>query len=1005
MTIERIGGSRQHSPATPAPGGSARNDEFEDLRDFFENAPISLHWVDGDGIIVRANRTELEFLGYTEDEYIGRPIADFHADRDVVEDLLGRLARNEVVHDYEARLRRKDGSIRHVLIDSSVLWRDGNFVHTRCFTRDNTEHKRLEQRLRDSEAQYQDFYEHAPDMFTSVDAQTGRYVAVNETFARATGYTREELIGRPLMDLYHPDARDAVREAFARFVATGELRDVQLKLLRKDGSSIPVSLSATAIRDADGKVRYSRSMLRDMSERTRTLAEKEQALALLDTLLAAAPVGFVVVDRDRRFVLVNQAASENNGISIEGHIGQRIDELFTNVEAQLSSIQHVFDSGEMIRDIEVYGETPSQPGVDRCWLVSYYPVRDGDYVSAVGVVFQDITQRKRAEDILSRQASLLDLAHDAIIVRELHSGHIVYWNNGAERTYGWSRDETLGKSTHAFLHTEHELGYEVVEKVMERDGSWDGELSHMTKDGERITVESRQVVFKEGAIPLVLETNRDITGRKYADDALRFSEERYRTLADAIPAMVTLTTPEGKVEYVSQSLLDYTGLTQEEAQAGDWTRILHPDDLAAHADEWIAQIARGETLTGEVRIRRHDGSYRWHFGRIAPVRDAAGNVRLHVGAHIDIDDRKQAEEQYRSVVEAMPAMVSTTTPEGIVTFHNQRWLTYTGRTRDEMLHGNWAAIVHPDDMQPLTDGWARALADGTPMETEYRALRHDGAYRWIRSFTVPVRGPGGAITMWIDAALDIDDRKQAEEELKRTADELERANAAKDEFLGLVSHELKTPITTIYGNAQVLRNRGAQLDAESRQSALDDVVHESERLHRIIDNLLVLARLEQGQEIESEPLLVRRIATRMADEHRQHHPYRQIRLSVIDDATPVSGQPLYLEQVIRNLLSNAEKYSPPNEPIDLDISRDGDSLCFSVLDRGRGFSEDEAGKIFTPFYRSAFAVSRASGVGIGLAVCKRLIEAQGGEMWAHPREGGGADIGFSLPLAEGASDD
>lgn len=885
MTIERIGGSRQHSPATPAPGGAARKDEFDDLRDFFENAPISLHWVDGDGIIVRANRTELEFLGYTEDEYVGRPIADFHADRDVVEDLLGRLARNEVVHDYEARLRRKDGSIRHVLIDSSVLWRDGDFVHTRCFTRDNTEHKRLEQRLRDSEAQYQDFYEHAPDMFTSVDAETGRYVAVNETFVRATGYTREELIGRPLMDLYHPDARDAVREAFARFVATGEVRDVQLKLLRKDGSSIPVSLSATAIRDADGKVRYSRSMLRDMSERTRTLAEKEQALVLLDTLLAAAPVGFVVVDRDRRFVLVNQAAADNNGVSIEGHLGQRIDELFTNVEPQLASIAQVFDTGEMIRDIEVYGETPSQPGVPRCWLVSYYPVRDAAGVTAVGVVFQDITDRQRT------------------------------------------------------------------------------------------------------------------------DDALRLSEELYRTLAEAIPAMVTLTTAEGKVEYVSQSLLDYTGLLKIDAHAGDWTKVLHPGDMAEHATEWGEQLARGEVLAGEVRIRRYDGVYRWHFGRIAPVRDAAGDVRLFVGAHIDIDDRKQAEERYRSVVEAMPAMVSTTTPAGVVTYHNERWLDYTGRTREEMLNGEWATIVHPDDMTPLVEGWARALADGAPMTTEYRARRHDGAYRWVQSVTVPVRGPDGAITMWIDAALDIDDRKQAEEELKRTADELERANAAKDEFLGLVSHELKTPITTIYGNAQVLRNRGAQLDDASRQSALDDVVHESERLHRIIDNLLVLARLEQGQEVDSEPLLIRRIAARMAEEHRQHHPYREIRMESPPDAAPVTGQPLYLEQVIRNLLSNAEKYSPAGQPIDLHISRTDDALCFSVLDRGLGFSAEEGEKLFTPFYRSPTAVARASGVGIGLAVCKRLIEAQGGEMWARPREGGGADIGFSLPLVEGSLDD
>jgi PAS domain S-box-containing protein len=854
-----------------------------DLRDFFDNAAIALHWVGRDGTILRANQAELDLLGYSEHEYVGHNITEFHADAHVIADLLGRLSNDEVVHDFEARLLRKDGSAVDVLVDSSTLRRNGEFVHTRCFTRDNSHWKQLEDRLRESEARYQDLYDNAPDMFTSVDAATGTYVAVNGTFARATGYTRDELIGRSVHELYHPDSAQAVRDAFDEFVRDGRVRDAEFLLMRKDGMTIPVALNLSAIRDAEGNVLQSRSVLRDMRERNRALKEKQQAINLLDTLLAAAPIGFVVLDTDLRFVRVNEAAAEISGLPAEEHIDKRFEDLIPAAESQLPHCEQVLRDGDVIRNIEVHGATAADPADDRCWLVSYYPIPEGDRVSGVGVVFQEITDRKHAEEALRRQANLLDLAHDAILVRELHSGRIIYWNDAAEKAYGWRREDAIGRITHELLQTEHALGYAYVEQAVGRDGSWDGELSHMTAGGDRINVESRQVVVTEGDTPLVLETNRDVTDRIRAEEILRFSEERYRILVDAIPAMVTLTTPDGRVEYVSQSLLDYTGLTQDEARAGEWTKILHPDDLTEHADEWVASLARGDVLSGEVRIRRHDGAYRWHFGHIAPVRADDGSIRLFVGAHIDIDDRKRTEE-----------------------------------------------------------------------------------------------------------------------ELQRTADDLERANAAKDEFLGLVSHELKTPITTIYGNAQILRMRGQQLDEESRQSALADVVKESERLHRIIDNLLVLARLEQGHEIDSEPLLVRRIASHIIDEHRQHHAHRDVRLAVTETPMPVMGQPLYIEQVIRNLLSNAEKYSPASEPIQLTITTDGTRLLFSVLDRGRGFSEDEAQKIFTPFYRAPSAVSRAAGVGIGLAVCKRLIDAQGGEMWARPREGGGADIGFALPLAEGA---
>src|SRR5690242_19619919 len=133
------------------PDDASRMTEEELLADFFENAAVGLHWVDREGKIIRANRAELELLGYSKEEYLVRHIAEIHADASTIQDILTKLARGETIESYPARLRRKDGSLRDVLITSNVLWRDGQFVHTRCFTRDITELREAEQRVRQQE--------------------------------------------------------------------------------------------------------------------------------------------------------------------------------------------------------------------------------------------------------------------------------------------------------------------------------------------------------------------------------------------------------------------------------------------------------------------------------------------------------------------------------------------------------------------------------------------------------------------------------------------------------------------------------------------------------------------------------------------------------------------------------------------------------------------------------------------------------------------------------------
>ena len=231
-------------------------------------------------------------------------------------------------------------------------------------------------------------------------------------------------------------------------------------------------------------------------------------------------------------------------------------------------------------------------------------------------------------------------------------------------------------------------------------------------------------------------------------------------------------------------------------------------------------------------------------------------------------------------------------------------------------------------------------------------------------------------------------------------DELQAA-ALRDAFIGVISHELRTPVTTIFGLARILRRRGTTLDPETRDQAIVDIEEEADRLTRLIEDLLILSRAEQGHVlVEAEPINLDRLISRIATTERDRHPNRRYVFRAPADLPLAAGETTYVEQVVRNLLSNAAKYSPSTTSIEITLEPGDDEVLVRVLDRGIGVDEETSARAFELFYRTAEASRIAGGAGIGLFVCRQLIEAMGGRAWMAPRAGGGAEVGFSLPTTE-----
>lgn len=259
-----------------------------ELTAFVETAHIGLHWVGPDGTILWANAAEMEMLGYSPVEYIGHNIAEFHAEKPVIEDILSTLSRGERLREYEAKMRCKDGSIRHVIVDSSVLWEDGRFVHTQCFTRDITEHKRAAEELRrveaarrESEERFRAIADNISQLTWMADEQ-GNIVWYNQRWFDYTGTTLEEVQGWGWQKVHHPDHVDRVAEKIRRHFASGEIWEDTFPLRGKDGQYRWFLSRAVPIRDATGRVLRWFGTNTDITE----LRETQHALERARTELA-----------------------------------------------------------------------------------------------------------------------------------------------------------------------------------------------------------------------------------------------------------------------------------------------------------------------------------------------------------------------------------------------------------------------------------------------------------------------------------------------------------------------------------------------------------------------------------------------------------------------------------------------------------------------------------------------------------------------------------------------
>src|SRR6476620_6998106 len=614
---------------------------------------------------------------------------------------------------------------------------------------------------------------------------------------------------------------------------------------------------------------------------------------------------------------------------------------------------------------------------------------------------------------LREQASLLDITHDAIIVRDLNDV-ITYWNRGAEHLYELSSEEALGKTSHELLQTVFPASPEELKSAVLHGDRLEVELTHTKRDGTEVVVASRWSVQRDaaGRPVAILETNNDITKRKIAEAKTLRQEKELQLTIDTIPAFVFRILPDGWTDFLNKRWLDFTGLTHSEAEGLGWRVVYHPDDVDYIVEARNKGIASGEAWESEGRIRSSDGQYRWFLNRAAPLRDGHGNIIKWYGTNTDIEDRKRAEDALRRseayLTEAQrlrqTGSFGWNVESGEIRWSEEAFRIFEYDPNTAPTINMVIARTHPDDRGFVGRLIERVTRNRDNWEVEHRLLMPDGSVKHVHVVAHPL---GNALGQpeYVGALMDITAGKRSQEALHQAQAELAHVTRVTTlgELTASIAHEVNQPLAAIITNGEAslrwLGNHPPNL--EEARGAVGRMIRDGNRAGEVIQRLRALTKKTDPQNVTLDINDVVNDVVSLVQREVLSHRVR-LTLDLGTGLNPILGDRVQLQQVIINLIVNSiEAMAKVREHRELAIrarEHDRNHLLVAVQDSGVGIDPEQLDRVF-----NAFFTTKADGMGMGLSICRSIIEAHGGALWGSANDGPGVTFQFTIPFVHAAA--
>src|SRR6202167_5010802 len=605
----------------------------------------------------------------------------------------------------------------------------------------------------------------------------------------------------------------------------------------------------------------------------------------------------------------------------------------------------------------------------------------------------------------------------------------------AAQSLGFRPEEGEGVNMRRFLAAPVQHLFDAYLERIRRNRSDSGLMRLVARDGsERIWL-YRNVLYEEpGTPPRVLGHAQDITARVRAEEALKESERRFRSMADTAPVFIWMSGTDGQCEFVNKAWLDFSGRTLQQELGDGWTEGLHPEDRVQCLADLAQSIAARESFRAEYRMRRADGEYRWILDAGTPRLDSAGQFAGYIGSCLDVtaarQDReelrtagdelsgrvaertaellltnealRQSEQHYQVLTNLAPVGIFRTNAAGRCLYVNERACQICGIKPHEAGEGPWDRILEPDDRIRLAAEWRKVVKGGEPGSLEHRIVRCDGSTVWALTHFAAERGPQGDVTGCIGTVADISDRKRAEEETRKLEAQVQQAQRLQSLGIlaGGLAHDFNNLLTIILGNARI-----ARLELPPGSPAVErlaEIETATSRAAEVTNQMLAYSG--KGQ-FTLRAVDLSRVAEEIANLLRKVLPNTAaMQFGLRSDLPAIEADPAQIRRIVMKLINNAaeaigevggairistgvadaDRNDLPGMYFD-DVMAPGPSVFLEVSDTGCGMSQETQAKIFDPFFTTKF-----TGRGLGLAAVIGIVRAHRGALKVSSQPGLGS---------------
>ncbi len=999
---------------------NALRESEERFRRSFEDANIGMAQVSPDGRFLNVNKSLCTMLGYARQELLGRAFSSITHPDDLrlSKEFLRKLVRGEMDSGkIEKRYVTKAGGMIWAIVNVSCVRSSGgeNTLYFITQFQNITERKKMEDALRDSESRYRQLVELAPDGI--VVHSGGRIILANKAAVALVGGKKEnDLVGKRLMDFVHPDYVGFVKERVRLMSTRGEsLPVVEEKFLRLDGTPFDVEVAAMPVLFSQKP--SMQVIFRDITRRKRS----EEALALSEekyrTLAESAEDFIFSVDGNGRILYVNNVAADEIGRKPKDLVGLNIKDIFPRKQylQNLRAVRLVIRTRR-----PYYSEWEAQFPKRKIWISTWVtPITDADgKVTSVLGVSRDITETKAARDALAdselKYKTLIDTVPHGVAI--FQDDRVVFANRAGMRMFGARRSrDILGSHIMSYISPK-ERG-RLMKYSRQRQTRGKTPPSHYFTMMRRTSgqdfpaelyIHKTTYRGKQATQALIV----DITEKVKADTALRNSEHRYRSTINSMRDAIHVVDRSLNFILWNKTMVQWNrrlGLRQD--LSGRTVPEVFPFLPKKVWAEYKAVFRTGKPLM----VEDHQ-----HVGGVEIVTETtkipvfeAGRVSRVVTVIRDITSAKLAERKVLDIKRHLETILDGISESivvidrdyNIVSYNRafEAWVrkpgvNYTGRKCHDVMH---------DFERSCRNCVVRdVFRTGRPSESIHSHNQHGGrVYHEVRAYPIPSED---GINQAIYIFRDVTERERLKEQLALNYEELLKANKEltkldrmKSDFLAVASHELRTPLAIIKGYADILSSGDLGEVRPEQREKLMRIVGNAEQLNNLVNNILDLTGIEAGElTLVKERFDLGGLAVETVGDMEDLARKSMVRLSVnVRTRRKILADRGRIRQVLINLIDNALKFTPEGGSVRVSVAEAKGQVAIRVRDSGIGIRRRDMGSLFQRFRQVDSSVQRRyKGVGLGLVICKSIVEMHGGSITVDSRFGSWTAFTVRLPL-------